>query len=374
MVPLEWEPVTDPKYNWPVFAWYLVTLCIYDTTVTIFDINIVSIYPDKFRGLNERRTTTGMGAMFGIIGLVLSAVIPPMFITTGIRETYRTAALMTVALGIVFYIFTIPGTWEDKKTRERYQQRKETIENNKIDSFYKTAKTVIKNRVFMSKILLLFGYQVGAIMLQTSAFYIVTFILDEQASAITYLLGAMLIGAIISIPIWVILAHKLNNNKKISMITSFIMVFTLLPMIFVIGTLGWLIVLIAFGVGLGGQWFCDPPTMADVLDDIAVRTRKRQQAIYYGYQVFFVKLGQVTIAITIAIVHVLTGFVEGASSLKELRARSPTPDLALFGIRIHAAIVPAILVFITLLIFWKVYNLTPDKVAANKAKLKELGL
>jgi len=374
MVPLEWDPVKDPKYNWPVFGWFLATICIYDTTVTIFDINIVSIYPDKFRGLNERRTTTGMGTMFGIIGLVLSAIIPPMFITTGIRETYRTAALVTVVLGLMFFIFILPGVWEDKKTRERYQQRKYMSESEEIEPFFKTAKMAIKNRVFMSKILLLFGFQVGAVMLQTSAFYIVTYLLDEEASAITFLLGAMLIGAIISVPFWVLISHKINNNKKLSIVASLVMVITFLPMIFVTGMLAWIVVLIFFGIGLGGQWFCDPPTMADVLDDIAVRTRKRQQAIYYGYQVFFIKLGQTAIAITIAIVHVMTGFVEGAPSLKELRARSPTPDLALFGIRIHAAIVPAIILLITIIIFWKFYDLTPDKIAANKAKLVELQL
>lgn len=70
----------------------------------------------------------------------------------------------------------------------------------------------------------------------------------------------------------------------------------------------------------------------------------------------------------------MTGFVEGAPSLVELKARSPTPELALLGIRIHSAIVPAILILITILIFWKYYDLTPDKVATNKAKLKELGL
>lgn len=152
------------------------------------------------------------------------------------------------------------------------------------------------------------------------------------------------------------------------------MFFTFLPMIFVSSMIGWIISLIFFGIGLGGQWFCDPPTMGDVLDDIAVRTGKRQQAIYYGFQSFFIKLGQTSIAITIAIVHSLTGFVEGAPSLAELYALSPTPELALFGIRIHTSIVPAILVLITTFIFWKYYDLTPDKVAANKKKLQELGI
>ncbi len=372
MVPLTWDPVRNPDYNLPVFMWFLTTICIYDTSVTIFDINVVSIYPDKFRGLNERRTTTGISAMFGILGLALSAIIPPLFITTGIKETYRTAAMVSVVLGLVFFIFMIPGAWEDKKTRAYYQKSRESEENQEVEPFFKTIKSVVKNQALMAKITLLLGYQVAAIMLQTSAFYIVTFILDEEASAITLILGAMLVGAIISVPLWVKLSHRLNDNKKMSIIASILMMFTLIPLIFVVGMIGWIIVLFAFGIALGGQWFCDPPTMADVIDDITVKTHKRQQAIYYAYQVFFIKLGQTLIAITIAIVHITTGFVEGASSLEDLTSRSPTPELALFGIRIHAAIIPAILILITLIIFWKFYDLTPDKIASNKAKLEEL--
>jgi len=374
MVPSEWDPVADPSYNWPVFGWFLFSICLYDTFNSLFDVNVLSLYPDKFQGLNERRTVQGFGTILGIVGLVLAAVIPPMFITTGVRETYVTAALVTTSFGMLILLFALPGIWEDKKTKELYKQRREKAKEEEVQSFFKTAKIAITDRNFVAKVTLFFGYQVGAVMLMYSAFYIVTYLLDEEASAITYLLGGMLLGALISVPIWVVLSHKLNDNKKISVIGAIIMFLSFLPMIFISGLLGWVIILIFFGIGLGGQWFSDNPTLADVLDDIAVRTGKRQQGIYYGFQAFFIRLGYATIAITIAIVHILTGFVGGAPSRAELIARSPTPELALFGIRIHAAIVPAILILITIIIFWRFYNLTPDKVAANKAKLEELGI
>ena len=374
MVPTEWDPIANPSHNWLVFGWFLFSICIYDTCNTLFDVNVLSLYPDKFRDLDERRTVQGFGTIFGIIGLVLAAIIPPMFITTGVRETYQIASLVTACFGIIIFLFVIPGIWENKKTRERNHQRRQMANEVESESFVKSAKKVITNKNFMGKVILFLGYQVGAVMLQYSAFYIVTYILDEEAGAITYLLGAMLLGALISVPLWVILSHKLNDNKKVSIIGAIIMFFTFLPMIFISTMFAWIFVLFLFGVGLGGQWFSDPPTMGDVLDDIAVKTGKREPGIYYGYQAFFIRLAAATIAITIAVVHVLTGFVEGASSLAALTAQSPTPELALFGIRIHTAIVPAILIFITTIIFWKLYDLTPDKVEENRAKLKELGI
>ena len=374
MVPSQWDPINNPNDNWPVFFWFLITMCLYDTTNTLYDVNVLSVYPDKFQDLDERRTVQGFGTILGIVGLVLAATLPPMFISTGARGTYQNAALVTLALGAVFFLFMIPGVMEDKPLRKLNQQRREILKEEETESFIKMAKSAITNKNFMAKVALFMGYQVGSVMLQYSAFYIVTYILDEEAGALTYLLGAILIGALISVPLWVYISHRINNNKKISVIGAIIMFFTFIPMIFVSDLFSWIIVLIFFGVGLGGQWFSDPPTLADVIDDAAVRDGKKKQGIYYGYQAFFIRLGYSTIAITIAIVHTLTGFVGGAPSRSELIARSPTPDLALFGIRIHAAIVPAILIVITIIIFWKFYDLTPERVAANKAKLEELGI
>ena len=234
-----------------------------------------------------------------------------------------------------------------------------------VEPFIKSTIRVVKDRTFMSKVLFFFGYQVGAVMIQTSALYVSSYLLGMGSDAIVYLLGAMLLGALISTPLWTFFAHKVNDNRKLSIAAGIILFVTFLPMIFIDGLIPWIIALLFFGVGIGGQWYVDPPTMGDVLDDIAVRTEKSQQAIYYGFQSFFVKLGQSFIGITIALSHVLTGFQGGDVT--------QTP-LAQFGIRIHTAIVPAILVLISLFIFWRYYKLTPDKVAINKERLKELNI
>jgi len=365
----------DPEtYKWQIFAWYTISLCAYDFFGTLFDVNAVSLFPEKFRGLNERRTVQAFGTILGIIGLVMAAIIPPMFITTGVASTYQNSAWVTVILGLVLLLFMLPGTFESKQVRELYRQRRETMKEEKPAGFFKTARIVLSNKRFVSKIILFFGYQVGVVMLQMSAFYITTYLLDAGASTISYLLGSMLVGALIFVPIWMIVSKKVNNNRLISLFSGFLMVLTFVPMIFVNTLTGWIISLVFFGIALGGQWFMDPPTLGDVLDDVAVKTGRRDPGVYIGYQSFIFKLGQTSIAAIIAIVHTNTGFVAGAPSLAEMMELSPSPELALFGIRIHSAIVPAIVVLIATLLFWKLYDLTPDKVAANKAILEERGI
>jgi len=365
------DPVAD---KWQIFAWYAISLCVYDLFCTLFDVNAASLFPEKFRGLNERRQVQLFGTIFGILGIVLAAIIPPMFITTGVAVTYRNSAMATVVIGLFLLLLLLPGTFESKKLRELYKRRRETMKGEKTAGFFATAKIVLSNKRFVTKIILYLGYQVGCIMLQMSAFYITTYLLNAQASSITYLLGSMLVGALISVPVWLIVAQKVNNNRMVSVVAGFLMVLTFIPMIFVNDLSGWIVSLVAFGIALGGMWFMDPPTMGDILDDVATKTGRRDPSVYIGYQSFIFKLGQTSIAAIIAIVHTTTGFVSGAPSLEQMMALSPTPELALFGIRIHSAIVPAVVVLIATIIFWKFYDLTPDKVAANKARLEELGI
>jgi Na+/melibiose symporter-like transporter len=70
-------------------------------------------------------------------------------------------------------------------------------------------------------------------------------------------------------------------------------------------------------------------------------------------------------AITLAVVHEITGFAEGASTQSQT---------AVFGIALHTGLIPAIFMAIGTLIFWKFYDITPEKSAKIKAKLSEFGL
>ena len=60
----------------------------------------------------------------------------------------------------------------------------------------------------------------------------------------------------------------------------------------------------------------------------------------------------------------LTGFDQSPGAI------SQTP-LAVFGIQIHFALIPAILICIGSIVFWKFYKLTPDIVDRNRQIILE---
>ncbi|MBN2155137.1 MAG: MFS transporter [Candidatus Lokiarchaeota archaeon] len=382
-VPFGWAQ--DPEtYKWPIFAWYTISLLLFDTFFSIMDINSSSLFPEKFRSLNERRTSQGFGTLFGIAGIVLTFLITSMFLpddtvtgTIEIMQHYRSVAWVSLIGGIFLFLLVIPGIWEHKKLRERNLEYLESLDRNKIERkpFFSTVKEMLSNKAFVMKIVLFFGYQASVALVNASALYVANYLLRDPGLLI-FLLGGMLVGALLSTPLWVIISRKVNNNKLMSIIGAITMLVSYIPMIFVNDLVPWVIGLVVFGIGLSGQWFMSPPTMGDVIDDYTVRTGKKEASIFLGYQTFFIRFGEAFKVLTIMVVHLLTFFPPGEPTYTSLEA-ALTPDqlqIALFGIRIHTAIVPAVLVLITLILFWVLYPLTPDIVAENKKKLAEMGL
>jgi Na+/melibiose symporter-like transporter len=176
---------------------------------------------------------------------------------------------------------------------------------------------------------------------------------------------ALLIGAVISIPFWIWVANKTNDNRKVMMITGFLMAISLIPLIFISIYIVFVFMLFIWGLMFGGFWVILAPTLADVIDESVVRTQKREEGVYNGFLQFFGRLSYVLAVLSITVVHTLTGFKEGAETQSAL---------AITGIHIHIALIPMIFMLASVIILWKKYDITKGKAITIRDKLKELGL
>jgi Na+/melibiose symporter-like transporter len=107
------------------------------------------------------------------------------------------------------------------------------------------------------------------------------------------------------------------------------------------------------------------PVFGQVIDESVVNTEQRREGAYNGIRVFFTRAAVAIQAITLALVHDLTGFVEGTES---------QTDLALLGIRLHIGLIPAIFMAIGIIVFWKFFDLTPEKAITLREKIIKLKL
>jgi Na+/melibiose symporter-like transporter len=326
-------------------------------------VNLQSLYPDKFRSIEERRTVVIFQIILGATGVALGAMIPPLLITFGDLESYLLQGIVVMIITVVTIILAIPGIREDQETIDIYlASSSKQIER---ESFYKSMRIAFKQRSFVAYIFLYTMYWVIINCMEASIPYVVKFILKMPASATTFLMGAFLLGAICSVPIWYKIAQKTNDNRKVMLTTAVLMGFFISPLIFLQAFELILIGVFVWGLAQGGYWSMIFPVFSDVIDESVVLHEKREEGTYIGMQQFFGRVGLVIQILIFATVHSLTGFVEGADT--------QTP-LATWGIRLHLAFIPMIFIFIGALVFWKMYDLRPDKVSEHQIKIRELKL
>jgi GPH family glycoside/pentoside/hexuronide:cation symporter len=356
--------------------------CLFDTFNSIFFINYASLFPDKFRSSKERRKATGIGTPIGILGVAMGSLIPPLLIEKTSQFSYIFQAIILAIIGLIVLAIAIPGCREDQVTIDLYLEKYE--EKEKKASFFKLMIRALKQGSFVVFIIGYALYRSLIISMQASIPYVVDFVLGKPEDFVTILSASFLVGALVSSPLWAYLAQKTNNNKKVMLIGSTLLIAFTLPMTFIDNWVILFIILLFWGIGLGGYWTLISPVLADIIDESVVKTERREEGVYNGFLQFFGRLGIIFQAISFTLVHILTGFQEGVGgvAIYELfgiefdvtfLTGAQTP-LAIFGIQMHFALIPAIAMLIGTLIFWKFYKLTPDKVDAHQAKVKELKL
>jgi GPH family glycoside/pentoside/hexuronide:cation symporter len=357
-------PSTNPQTGaWIIFIWLVFTTCMFDTFASVFWVNFSGLFPDKFRSLEERRKATGIQTAVGIIGIALGSLIPPNIVKFNVLQSYVVQGGVVVLIALVFLVLALPGSREDPAMIDIYLAKYE--EQLKQESFIKTLKTAFKQKNFVAFIISYFLYQTVTISMTASLPYFVRYVLEEEASVQMIVSAGLLIGVLISLPLWVKLAHKLNDNRKILLIAGIGMTIFTIPIIFIEDLISSLIAIIVWGIGFGGYWAMLWAVLGDVIDESVANTHKREEGVYTGIQAFFGRLSYAGQAFSFAIVHTLTGYVNLAPSQE---------PLAVWGIHVHIGLIPMILMMLSVFIFWKWYKLTPDKVKVIKEKLIEIGL
>ena len=301
--------------------------------------------------------------ILGILGVALGAMIPPLLINFGDLQSYVIQGLVVFLFGLITMILAIPGLREDRKVIDQYIATYD--KEVKRESFIKSLKNAFKQKSFIAFIVLYTMYQTLVVSMTASLPYVVRFILKMEARATTLIMAALLIGSIASTPLWVKLAHKINDNRKVILISGLLMGAFTAPLIFVESYVLILIIMVFWGVSLGGFAAMILPVMGDIIDESVVRLEKREEGTLSGIEQFFGRLGIIIQALSFAIAHTLTGFAEGAETQS---------DLAIWGIHVHLALIPMIGILFGSFIFRKLYDLKPDKVSENQLRIKQLKL
>jgi GPH family glycoside/pentoside/hexuronide:cation symporter len=357
-----------------LFIWMVLSLCIFDTFYSLWDVNYQSIFPDKFRTESSRAKAAGIATGIGILGIAAGFILPTLFVEYSDPSlmidnslTFVTNSIIFAVIGFFLIFFLLPGVSESSDMIKRYLEDRKTSESK---SFFTELNEAFHKRNFIAWIVLYFFYQAAVVSMTGSVHYIGKYILPGGTSGgTTIIFVALLVGALLGLPLWIKITKRIGSNQKTMMITASLMALFALPIgLPAVETAELISIFIfLFGIGFGGYWMIMTPALADVIDEIVIESGHRNDGIYMGFRAFFGRLAFAVQALSFWAIHLITGFDSTLNA-------ETMPDLAKLGIHIHMAIVPVILLILGVIIFWKMNTLTPENVKKNKAKLKEMNL
>jgi Na+/melibiose symporter-like transporter len=312
--------------------------------------------------MEERRVVSGTKGFWGVIGLVLGLLVPPLIVKYGHIETYILQAIILATITIVAGFLMLPGHREDLEMVEEYLQ----VTSLKPRKFtFSDLFAALKKKNFVLWLFLHFMYSILTGLLIASLNYFIKYNLMEESTALFIGMSGYILVSIFTIPLWIKVANKVNNNKKMVTIGAFSMAIATFSLFFANSLISLLILGCFIGLTSAIFFVMQDTINGDVLDECVIIDGNRLEATYLGIKFFIGRLANVVQFLVLVIVHILTGFVT---------VPADQPLSALFGIRLHMAVIPAIALLIGALVFWKWYDITPEKTKEIQSKIEELKL
>jgi GPH family glycoside/pentoside/hexuronide:cation symporter len=327
-----------------------------DTLQTLVGIPFLSLTPELTSDYDERTTLTGFRSFFQLAGGLAVVIIAPAIVDLVLANGGSQQQGFMLAGAIFGGIGAIPLLLIGLFVRET-----STVQQTQLLSFRETIRTAWQN--------IPFRYMVGIHMLNWSATDMVVVIFpyfllywvargDQLASIRLFGLelayesaffGILMSVCILLIPFWRWLAKWRNKREAYMLGMAFwvivqLLVFTIRP-----GETTYLLILAGLaGIGVSAAYTLPDSLFADVIEWDELRTRRRQEGIFYGIRTLIRKMtGALVIFITLQLLG-RSGYV----SPPEGTLQYMQTDSALHMIRLLVSPFGATILCGTILLAW----------------------
>jgi GPH family glycoside/pentoside/hexuronide:cation symporter len=357
---LIWTP-PESASDMVIFLWFIIITCIFDTFFSIYNDHVYGGFTNQFPSEYERRRSFAIATI--LMGLIITGMgIAGNFIVVyGDRGSFFTYAIVMVVLLLIFNFILFAGIGESEQMKTMFLT---SFEKAEAKSFAKTMKTALKQRNFSVS---LAGYtcEITAMTLvSASTIYMYRYVyrLDYAYAAIPGIAG--LIGFVIVVPFWYNYARK-HGFKKTYWVCFILHGLTFIPFLFITDYLSIIIFTFISAMFYSGEVTMLMPVASDTYDEVSSVMEKRVDATLVGVRTFFFRVAFLAVGIIIPLVHILTLFDPNVD------VQSP---LAVWGVRVHAALIPMLILIGMGIIFRKYYTLEGKEKEALVRKLKDIGI
>jgi len=351
--------VTNELIN---FAYFLVIIIIFEFFFTMFDVNLIALFPELFITEDERRKANAIKMAFYVIGLLISFVLPTIFIPDFSDPAYLAEfQIFGVIDAVVIIIFGVIFLKISPKEKAEFQH-----EYKNAPSLLKSVKTCTKNKTFMTyipaEIAVWFVIGMQTMLVPLYGKHVLN-IGEGESIFLGLLLGIAFISSAFFINfLWKPVVKKIGPRKT-WLVSVVVWILTLIPLMFINDKMQGLVVFFLIGIGLAGPIFLGDLILADIIDEDETITGTRRDASYYGIKAFFFRLSTVFVVLAISTVFSNAGWTVYEPEII-------TQEI-IFGLRALMFIFPAVAMSLGLIAVYK-YPLDGEKLKEVKKKLQEL--
>jgi glycoside/pentoside/hexuronide:cation symporter, GPH family len=346
----------------PAFLAVLLTFLLVDTFQTMANVPYSSLTPELTRDYSERSSLTSIRMGFSVFGYILGAAS-----TKILADVFQGAGLtLQQAWSATGAVFGVIVTAVILVTSLSVKERPEMVgEPSKLPPV-KAVLFSFKNRPFIILMIAFILSSFSFTVLTALVPYFIQYQLG-MGDQVSYVLLAMLLSIGFFLLPAKLICDRINKGPtyalglfiaSVAVISGFFLPHQPTPLIYVIA--------IVAGMGFSAQWVCPWSMLPDVVEYDEKMTGERREGIYYGLWNFLTKFtGALGVAVSGWALS-LYGYVPNVEQTVR----------ALFGIRFFFAIVPAVIILISLpFLIW--YPITRKnhaelvKELAGRAAVKE---
>ncbi len=318
----------------PAFLAVLLSFWLVDTFQTMASTPYYAMTPEMTRDYNERASLTSIRMVYSVVGYILGAAS-----TTILAGVFQGAGLnLQQAWSTTGAVFGVIAAITILTTTLSVKERPELAgEPSKLPPF-KAFATSFKNRPFIILMVAFILSSFSFTVLTALVPYFIQYQLDMKDQVSFVLLVMLLTIGIFLVPAKLI-SDRINKGPayalglliaSLAVISSFFLPRGPSPLIYVVAAVA--------GLGFSAQWVFPWSMLPDVVEYDEKMTGERREGVYYGLWAFLSKFtGALGVAVSGWALQ-LYGYVPNAEQTTR----------ALFGIRFFFAVVPALVILVSL--------------------------
>jgi glycoside/pentoside/hexuronide:cation symporter, GPH family len=367
-----------PPWESQVALMITVTLAfmISDTFQTLLTVPFFALTPEITPDYDERTTLTGYRMFFNLLASLTTAVAAPMVVDAALKAGYTQQQGYLVVAAMFGGLAAVPFLLIFLVVRERYASDATLLDAAPLKKVLSTARSNIPFR-FATAIYMLnwITFDLVALMLP---YYLTYWIAGGDMLASVNLagidlplesavLGLLLITAVAALPFWLWLAHRTSKREAYIIGMCFWAVVQMLLFMVQPDQVSLVLFLaVMAGLSVSTAHVLPDAIFPDVIEWDELRTRRRQEGIYYGVKNFIRKLtGAVAIFFALQVLN-LFGYQAPPEGVTQV-SQSP---VTLSAIRWLTGPAGAILLISAIAVAWY-YPLTRERHARIRRLLEK---